>query len=87
MVQVFLGRMVDSASQTVIENAAVAVEGERIMYAGPKDGYTIPEGAAVYEIPNGTILPGFIDAHAHLVGMESIHRSGDSDFDLLSTLR
>ena len=27
-------------------------------------------------------MPGFIDAHAHLCGSESIHKTGDTPYDL-----
>jgi imidazolonepropionase-like amidohydrolase len=63
----------------------VVTEGERIVYVGPQDGYPLNENTKVWETEDGTILPGFIDAHGHLTGAESIHRSGSEPYDLLLT--
>lgn len=87
----FYGRVIDAVSDEAIEDGMVVVEGERIVYAGPRcaeqsaDGNGPQADSVVYEITDGTIMPGFIDAHAHLSGGESIHRTGDSPYDLLLT--
>ena len=83
--KILYGRLIDSISDFPTEDGMVAVEGEQIAYAGARGCFPVPEGAEVYEIQNGTILPGFIDAHAHLVGSESVHKSGDTPYDLLLT--
>ena len=70
MLHIIRGRMLDVISGKTIEDAAVAVEGNRIIYAGEAAGYAVPEGAAVHKVKKGTILPGFIDVHAHLTGDE-----------------
>jgi len=53
---------------TVVEDAAVAVSGEHISYAGPKTGFdtsSLPELEEV-ELPPGTLLlPGLVDLHCH----------------------
>ena len=64
------GRVIDAVSGEAWENGVVAVEGERIRACGPAGAIPVPEGSLVYEAPNGTILPGFIDCHAHLTGEE-----------------
>ena len=71
---IFRGRIIDAVGEEPIEKGLVAVEGERIVYAGEESGYPIPRGAEVVEIGAGTVMPGFIDCHAHLCGLESIHR-------------
>lgn len=48
----------------VVEDATVVVNGDRIEAAGT--GVAIPAGAAVIEGQGKTLLPGFIDAHAHV---------------------
>ncbi|MCK6593254.1 MAG: amidohydrolase family protein [Polyangiaceae bacterium] len=58
-------RMMDVRSGTMIQNAVVLVEGERIAAAGP--GLAIPEGVKVVDLGALTILPGLIDCHTHLL--------------------
>ena len=82
---VLLGRIIDSVQDEAIENGAVIVEDERIVYAGPREGALIPQDAEVFTCEGATIMAGFIDAHAHLTGAESVHRSGDTPYDLLLT--
>lgn len=65
------GRVIDGIGEEAIEGGVVAVEGERIAAVGREDQVPIPEGSTVYEVENGTILPGFIDCHAHLTGEEN----------------
>lgn len=66
------GRLIDAVSNEPVENGLVAVEGDRIAYAGHADGFSLKsEGAIVYNAGRGTIMPGFIDCHAHLCGEEN----------------
>ena len=83
--KVLLGRVIDAVGDEALENGAVVVAGERIVYAGPKEQAPIPENADILTCENATILPGFIDAHIHLVGSESVHKTGDTPYDLLLT--
>ena len=64
------GRMLDVMSGQMIEHAAVLMEGRSIVYAGEA---ALCPAAAAQEIDagGGTILPGFIDVHAHLTGGEN----------------
>ncbi len=82
---VLLGRIIDSVGDSAIENGAVVIKGERIVYAGPRENAPNPENAEICTCDDATIMAGFIDAHAHLVGSESVHRSGDTPYDLLLT--
>jgi len=74
---VIKGRMIDVENEVVIEEGLVAFEGERIAYAGAAQDYAIPEDAQVYDAGEGTILPGFIDVHAHLTGGEDAGSFGN----------
>ena len=56
-------RVLDGAGRT-IPNATVVVRGSRIVAVAPNA--PAPAGARVYDLPTLTILPGLIDAHAHL---------------------
>ena len=63
------GRMIDVKTGQVIENAAVLVKENKIIYAG--DASCCPANdAQVLEAGEGTLLPGFMDVHAHLMGAE-----------------
>jgi imidazolonepropionase-like amidohydrolase len=55
-------RLFDGASNDVVANAVVVVEGTRIRALGGP----VPPGAEVIDLGDVTLLPGFIDAHTHL---------------------
>ncbi len=84
-VKVLTGRIIDSVHDEPVGDGAVVIENDRIVYAGPRASAEIPAGAVRYTCDGATIMAGFIDAHIHLVGAESVHRSGDTPYDLLLT--
>jgi imidazolonepropionase-like amidohydrolase len=57
-------RLLDVRSGRMHEDATVVVEGDRITEVNPA---ATPEGAHVMDLGDVTLLPGFIDAHTHLV--------------------
>jgi len=59
------GRLVTMGSAGVIDNGVILVEGNRITAVGPRSDVTIPKGAHVVQIEGQTVLPGFVDTHAH----------------------
>jgi Tol biopolymer transport system component/imidazolonepropionase-like amidohydrolase len=59
------GRVVTMGPAGVIENGVIIVEGNRIKAVGTSDAVKIPEGIRVVRIDGQTVLPGFIDVHAH----------------------
>ena len=61
-------RMITIASPAVVRNAAIVVTGDRIIAAGPASSVAAPAGARVIELGDVTLLPGFIDAHTHIIG-------------------
>jgi imidazolonepropionase-like amidohydrolase len=50
-----------------IHHAAVVIEGDRIVAAGPASEIKIPAGATVVDTSGRTMLPGLIETHAHLI--------------------
>lgn len=71
MDQIYLqGRLIDPLSDTPVEDGAVLIEGNKIVYAGPAKNCPDAEGAKRFSCEDGSILPGFIDVHAHLTGDE-----------------
>ena len=65
-------RLLDVKSGTLIANAVVLIEGERISAVGA--GLPIPAGADVIDLGDVTLLPGLIDCHTHLLA------SGPDDY-------
>ncbi len=57
-------RIVTMNGDEVIENGTIVVEGNRITAIGPD--VEIPSGATVIDAAGRTVLPGFVDGHAHL---------------------
>ena len=62
-------RLLDGAGARPIEQAALVVEGDRIVSLGRQADVRVTDGASVdrREYAEGTILPGLVDAHTHLV--------------------
>lgn len=49
----------------IIENGIIVIKGDRILAVGPSSSVAIPANARVVDVAGKTIVPGFIDAHAH----------------------
>jgi Tol biopolymer transport system component/imidazolonepropionase-like amidohydrolase len=65
-------RVIPMKGESVLDAADVVVTGNRIAAVGPAGTLTIPAGAKEIDARGKTIIPGLIDAHAHLhySGME-----------------
>jgi imidazolonepropionase-like amidohydrolase/Tol biopolymer transport system component len=49
----------------IIDDGVIVVRGDRIAAIGRRGEVSIPAGAKVVDVAGKTILPGFVDAHAH----------------------
>jgi len=58
-------RLIDGKSETVVNDAVVLVENDKITAVGP--GLKISPDSKVIDLGDATLLPGFIDAHTHLL--------------------
>lgn len=78
-------RLIDGTGAAPISNAIVIVTNNKITAVGDTNSVRIPSGAKVIDLGNVTLLPGFIDAHTHLVGRVLGDPEGDMaavrDFD------
>jgi imidazolonepropionase-like amidohydrolase len=81
-------RLLDGASVTPLADAAVLVEADRVVALGRRGELDAPAGASVRRVDygEGTILPGLVDAHTHLVAPGDGTRGDDvarEDDDIL----
>lgn len=58
-------RIVTMSGDEVIENGEILVRGNRIAAVGPAGSLDVPRGADVVDVSGKTIVPGYIDTHAH----------------------
>ena len=59
-------RVVDGAGGAPLEEATVLVAGGRIQAVGAAADVQVPDGATRVDVAGKTIIPGLINAHAHL---------------------
>jgi imidazolonepropionase-like amidohydrolase len=59
-------RIIDGTGRAPIERGTLVVSGGRITAVGPAASTTIPAGAQRIDASGKTIVPGFINTHAHL---------------------
>ena len=62
-------RIVTMRGDEVIENGAVLVTDGRIVAMGDAGEVVAPKGASVVNLDGKTVVPGFIDAHAHMLNL------------------
>ena len=60
------GRVLDGNGGQPIEKGAVVLEGNRIVLVCRQSELPEYPNAQVYTLPEGTIMPGLIDAHVHM---------------------
>jgi imidazolonepropionase-like amidohydrolase len=60
-------RLIDGTGKS-INNGVVIVTDDKITSVGTSDNIRIPSGVKVIDLGDATLLPGFIDAHTHVVG-------------------
>jgi imidazolonepropionase-like amidohydrolase len=70
-------RLIDGTGAAPIQNGVVVVTDDRIVAVGPASSVTIPSGARTVDLGNATLLPGFIDAHTHVIGRTLGDPAGD----------
>jgi imidazolonepropionase-like amidohydrolase len=61
------GMLLDGTGAPPVHNAAILIDGNRIVAAGPANAVRIPAGTPVIDTLGATMLPGFVELHAHLL--------------------
>ena len=60
------GMLLDGYERPPIHHAAVVVQEGRITWVGAADDVEVPPGARIIDTSGRTMMPGLIDAHAHV---------------------
>ena len=69
------GRVITMNGDESIENADIVVRDNRIEAVGPQGSVAVPDGATVFDIRGRTVVPGYVDTHAHLRARDQLHRT------------
>ena len=59
-------RIITMENDEVIENGTIVINENKIEAIGAADKVSVPTGAKVYSAEGKTIMPGMVDAHAHV---------------------
>ncbi len=70
-------RLIDGTGAAPVTDGVVVVTNDRIVAAGRRGSVAEPAGARVVELGDATLLPGFIDAHVHIIGRTLGDPAGD----------
>ncbi len=58
--------LLDVKSGKMLDDQAVVIQGDTILYVGPATDVKSQPGASIIDLPAATLVPGLIDAHTHL---------------------
>ncbi len=61
-------RLITMEGDEIIENGTIVINSNIIESIGNTSDITIPSDAKVYDVSGKTIMPGMVDAHAHIGG-------------------
>jgi imidazolonepropionase-like amidohydrolase/Tol biopolymer transport system component len=67
-------RVITMKGKEIIENGDVVVKNNRVVGVGRRGSVAVPAGARVIDVSGKTILPGFVDTHAHFTLAANVHR-------------
>ncbi|HZI29938.1 MAG TPA: amidohydrolase family protein [Gemmatimonadaceae bacterium] len=68
-------RIISMKGNEVIERGDVVVTDSRIVAVGPSGSVTVPAGAASIDVSGKTIVPGWVDVHAHTWPSPDVHKT------------
>ena len=61
-------RLIDGTGGEPVADAVILIDDGRVRMAGPRDTVEVPEGTEVVDAAGKTVIPGFVDLHAHYGG-------------------
>jgi Tol biopolymer transport system component/imidazolonepropionase-like amidohydrolase len=68
-------RILTMKEHEIIQKGDIVVKDNRIVAVGPQGKVTIPSGAKIIDVSGKTIIPGYVDIHAHMWPAFGVHRS------------
>lgn len=68
-------RAITMRGTEVIDNADIVVRDNRIVAVGARGSVAVPAGARVMDLAGKTIVPGFVDTHAHFRNSPGLHHT------------
>ncbi len=68
-------RVITIADAGTIDRADILIRDNRIAAVGPSGSLDVPADARVFDLAGKTIVPGFVDTHAHMRPANNLHRS------------
>lgn len=74
------GRLITMNGDEVIPSGDLVVQDNRIAAVGPQGTVSVPQNAEVIDVSGKTVLPGFVDIHAHTWVAWGVHRRQVSQF-------
>jgi imidazolonepropionase-like amidohydrolase len=77
------GTLIDGQSGSPRHNQAILIRGNRVESVSDAANAKIPEGAAVIDLSNATVLPGLIDSHTHIFLQGEDPAQGGYDANIL----
>ena len=67
-------RIITMKGDEVIASGDIVVHDNRIQAVGPTGSVPVPNGARVIDVSGKTIMPGYVDIHAHIWPAWGVHR-------------
>ncbi|MDE2690183.1 MAG: amidohydrolase family protein [Acidobacteriota bacterium] len=61
-------RLIDGTGTEPVADAVILIDDGRVRAVGPSDAVEVPEGTEVVDAAGKTVIPGFVDLHAHYGG-------------------
>ena len=66
-------RAITMKGTEVLENADIVIRNNRIAAVGARGQVEVPQGAQVMDLSGTTVVPGFVDTHAHFRHSPGVH--------------
>jgi imidazolonepropionase-like amidohydrolase len=77
-------RIIDGTGRAPIERGTIVIARGRITAVGPAASVAVPAGAQRVDAAGKTVVPGFVDAHAHLEQVGTLETGKSADFVVLN---
>ena len=61
-------QIIDGTGAAPIKDGAIMIVDDKISMIGPFAAMSFPAGTTVIDLGDATLLPGFVDAHTHIIG-------------------